>query len=131
MKKLLVSLLALLLISTFSFTAFAEDKESYTYEFENVTVTFDETNTFDNATRETVAYKLVNGDEGATTYGFLCALLNHDYEEASVTTVTHCVEPDQPRCLEEYFIVQVCSRCEDTVVERIGYGYIICCPNDA
>lgn len=131
MKKTLVCLLALFLICTFSLSALAASEETYIYEIGNVTVIFDDTNTLDPASRAAVAQKLVNGDNNVATYGFLCALLNHDYEETGVTTITHCAQPEQPRCLEEYFIVQVCSRCEDTIVERIGYGYITCCPNDA
>lgn len=131
MKKILFILISLLLLSSFCVSAFAETEEIYTYNIGDVTIIFDENDTFDATTREVVAHKLATGDEGITTYNLLCTLFDHNYEEKSVTTVTHCVEPDQPRCLEEHFIVQVCSRCEDTIVERIGYGYITCCPNDA
>ena len=127
-KKISIFLLILVLIFSFSLSAFAQTKEVYVYNIGNVTVIFDESDTFDADTREVIAHKLVHGDDGATSYGLMCTLFGHKYDEKTVTTITHCVEPDQPRCLEEHFIVQVCSRCDDTIVERIGYTYINCCP---
>ena len=128
MKKVFITLLTLLLLSTFSLSAFAVNEEVYTYNIGNMTIIFDEADTFDAATREAIAHKLANGNEHISSYGLLCTLFGHNYEEKAVTTVTHCVEPDQPRCLQECFIVQVCSRCEDTIVERTGFRYITCCP---
>ena len=131
MKKIIVVLLTLLLIATFSLSTFAESVEVYTYEFGNVTVIFDQNSPLDAATRELVAHKLVYGDENVATYGFLCALLNHDYEESSASVITHCAQSMQPRCLEEFFNVQTCTRCDDVVLTRTGFRYITCCPNDA
>ena len=131
MKKAFVCLLTFLLICTFVLSAFAENAEIYTYEIGNITVVFDETSPFDAAMREAVAYKLVHGDDGAATYNIWCTLFGHDYITSGATTITHCVEPDQPRCLEEYFLVQACEDCDHVIVERTGWKYITCCPNDA
>ena len=131
MKKLFALLLSLLLITIFSLSAFAASEGTYVYEIDGVTVIFEENNTLDAATREMIAHKLVHGDEDATTYGLMCTLFGHKYEVPGVITITHCVEPTQPRCLEEYFDVSVCTRCEDTIVDRTGWSYITCCPNDA
>ncbi len=128
MKKLLTLFLALLLVSTLSLSAFAASEETYVYDVENVTVIFDESTPFDAATRKMIAHKLVHGDDDAAPYGLICTLFGHDYEATGVITVTHCVDPVPPRCLEEYFYVQVCTRCEDTIVERTGLSYISCCP---
>ena len=127
MKKVFIALLTFLLIATFSLSAFAASDENYIYEIENVTVVFDGDTTFDATTRELVAHKLVHGDDGIATYGFLCALLGHKYEVSGVTTVTHCVRDTQPRCLEECFTVEACTRCDDTIVTRTGFSYITCC----
>lgn len=131
MKKTFVFLLTLLLVIVFSLSAFAKTEEIYIYEIDNVTIVFDENDTFDATTRQAVAQMLVNGKEEFATYNLLCTLFDHNYEQKGVTTITHCVHADQPRCLEEYFVVQVCSRCEDTIVTRTGFSYITCCPNDA
>ena len=128
MKKLLTFLLTLLLIATLSLSAFAASEETYIYEFDNITVIFEENDIFDAATREAVAHKLAHGDNGVATYGLWCTLFVHDYEQSSVTTITQCVDPTPPRCLQEFFIVKVCTDCEDTIVERTGLSYISCCP---
>ena len=128
MKKLFALLLSLLLITIFSLSAFAASTEAYVYEIDNVTVIFDKNNTLDATTREMIAHKLLHGDEDATTYGLMCTLFGHKYEVTGVITVTHCAQSIQPRCLEEYFDVSVCTRCEDTIVDRTGWSYITCCP---
>lgn len=129
MKKILTIVLALFLLCTFTVSSFATAEETYVYELNGVTVIFDAEDAWDAATRETVAHLLVYGDEGdATTYNLLCTMFGHKYETRAVTTITHCVQTAQPRCLEEYFDVSLCSRCEDSVTERIGYCYITCCP---
>ena len=131
MKKIFVALMVLLLISTFTLSAFAKNAKTYTYEINNITVIFDETSPFDAAIREAVAYKLVHGDDGAATYNIWCTLFGHDYITSGATTITHCVEPDQPRCFQEFFTVQACEDCDHVIVERTGFMYITCCPNDA
>lgn len=131
MKKVFICLLTFLLISTFALSTFAENAENYTCEVGNVTVIFDETTPFDAVTREAVAHKLVHGDDGTATYNIWCTLFGHDYITSGVTAITHCVEPKQPRCLEEYFTVQACEDCDDVIITRTGFAYITCCPNDA
>ena len=131
MKKIFVVLLTFLLILTFSLSAFAASEEIYTYEIGNVTVIFDETDTLNAATREALAHLLASGNYNsgdAATYNLLCTLFGHKYETSGATTITHCAQESQPRCLEECFTVQLCTRCDDTIVERTGWSYITCCP---
>ena len=128
MKKLFLVIMTFVLICTFSFSSSAATTETYVYNIDSVTVIFDENDTWDSITRETIAHKLVYGEENIATYNLLCTMFGHKYETKSVTTVTHCVLAEQPRCLEEYFDISLCSRCEDTVTTRIGYCYITCCP---
>lgn len=123
--------MTILLVYTFSLSSIAASEEGNIYNIGNITVVFDENNNFDTDTREALAHMLASGnyDNGnIATYNLLCTLFGHKYETTGVTTITHCVEPDQPRCLEECFTVQVCSRCEDRIVERTGFRYITCCP---
>lgn len=121
--------MALLLVCAFSVSAFATTEETYTYTLGDVTVIFDENDTWDAATREAIAHKLVYGtDDNSTTYNILCSLFGHKYEVKGVTTITHCAQTSQPRCLEETFNLSLCSRCDDQLVERTGMCYIYCCP---
>lgn len=130
MKKLLIVCLSLLLVGMFSVSAFAADEEIYVYDFGSVTVIFDENDTWDAETREIIAQRLAEGETGesAAPYNLLCTLFGHKYETKSVTTVTHCVQAEQPRCLEEIFDMSLCSRCGDQQVTRVAYAYITCCP---
>ena len=128
MKKVITLFLVIMLISIFSLSAFATSEEIYVYEINNVSIIFDKNDAFDASTREMIAHKLAHDDDAVTPYGLMCTLFGHKYEASGVTTITHCVEPTDPRCLEEYFYVQVCTRCEDSIVERTGLSYISCCP---
>ncbi|MBQ8340586.1 MAG: hypothetical protein IJY16_09090 [Clostridia bacterium] len=129
MRKILAMLIALLLFCTFTVSSFATAEETYAYELNGITVIFNAEDTWDAATREAVAHRLVYGDEGdASTYNLLCTLFGHKYETRTVTTITHCVLSEEPRCLEEHFEVTLCSRCDDSIVERLAYCYIYCCP---
>ena len=131
MKKILALLLALLFITIFSLTAFATTEENNVYNIGNVTVVFDEENPFDATTLEALAHMLASGSYGednVATYNLLCTLFGHKYQTSGVTTVTHCAQSIQPRCLEEYFAVTTCTRCDETIVERTGWSYITCCP---
>ena len=131
MKKLLAVLLTFLLVCTFSLSAFAASEEIYTYEIGNVTVIFDENDALDAATREALAHMLASGSYGEqdiATYNLLCTLFGHKTQTSGATTVTHCAQASQPRCLEECFAVTTCTRCDYTSVERTGYRYITCCP---
>lgn len=129
MKKIFATVIAVLLLCMFSVSAFAAEEETFVYNLGSVTVIFDENDTWDADTREVIAHRLVYGnDDNATTYNILCNLFGHKYETKGVITVTHCVLPEAPRCLEEYFDLSLCSRCGDQVTTRTGYCYIFCCP---
>ena len=129
MKKILVTAMAILLVCTFSISTFAATEETYIYTIGEVTVIFDKNDTWDATTREAIVHRLTHGnDDASTTYNLLCSLFGHKYETKGVTTITHCVLDEAPRCLEETFDLSLCSRCDDQLVERTSYGYIFCCP---
>ena len=126
MKKTLIFILTISLAVAMCFSSFASN-ETYTYEYDNVTVIFDEATPFSAEQREIIANKLVNGADDTATYGLMCTLFGHKYVEDDVMTITHCVSDTQPRCLEENFEIGECSRCGDTYTNRIAYRYITCC----
>ena len=126
-KKITFVILALMVIATMSLHSFASNSQ-YIYTIENTTVIFDEATTLNEESRLHIANLLVNGDDGTTTYGLMCTLFGHKLESNMVSTITHCVEATDPRCLEETYLVDTCTRCDYATTERIGYGYITCCP---
>lgn len=129
MKKIFVAILALSMICTFPISAFAATEEAYIYTIEKITVIFDKNDTWDATTREAIAHSLVYGkNHTVATYNFWCDITGHIYETKGVTTITHCVLDEAPRCLEETFNISLCIRCNNELIERTSYGYIFCCP---
>lgn len=130
MKKYLSIVLVLLYIFTYCISVSSESTV-YTYQFEDITVLFEETTNYTEQQREKIAYELVYGNQGVSTCAAQCVLFGHDYSESEcVTTITHRVYDTAPRCFKEVFLISKCSRCEHYNTERIDYGYIDCCPEE-
>ena len=128
-KKILVILTATMLLFAMCINTSATANQ-YIYEIDNKTIIFDSNTSLDETARINIVNHLVYGDTDVATYGLMCTLFGHKYESSVVTAITHRVADTDPRCLQEMFEVQTCSRCEDTVVERINYHYISCCPEN-
>lgn len=130
MKKFLSIVIAAFILFTFCTTVTAHSS-SYIYEIDNTTVIFEKDTAFSSQEREQIVETLISGDQDASAYALLCVISGHDYGHGEVvTTITHCVDDKDPRCLEECFIISQCSRCEHYKTERIGGAYISCCPED-
>ena len=128
-KKITTILIAIMLFMAMSLNA-AASYTPYTYTIENKTIRFNPDTTFDETTREYIANYLAYGTHESTTYGLTCTLLGHTYEASLVTTITHCASDTNPRCLEETYKVQICSRCDHTTTRLINSHYITCCPEE-
>lgn len=98
-----------------------------------ITVTVNETEfVFDADTTEEfresfIAHYFGGDDDGATTYGILCAVLGHKIETTSVTAVTHKVLATSPRCRRDTYNVDNCSRCDYHKSTLTRSVYIVCC----
>ena len=100
------------------------------YQTENVTVVFDADSQFSIEQQELIANLLVNPEYGVAKANLICNIFGHKNSQEGVTTITHKVSATSPRCLQELFTITMCSRCEETTVERNAYYYISCCPED-
>lgn len=104
----------------------------FEFEFDNKVVTFEESTTLTEAEMQTIAEWLVNGtpeDDGASTYAW-CWLTGHDYKYDMVSVITHKVYPDSPRCYEETYEIETCSKCDHFKEELLTAVYIVCCPEE-
>lgn len=130
MKK--IGLIAIVIVLTFFFTvgASADQKNGNTYKIENVTVVFDAASKLAPEQQESIAQLLVNPEYGTSQANLICTLFGHKNTMEGVTTITHKVSATDPRCLEEFFTITICSRCNESTVERDGMRYIPCCPED-
>lgn len=61
------------------------------------------------------------------TYGLTCTLFGHKLESSAVTTIKHKVRSSSPRCLQERYNYQACTRCDYETSTLISSSYIVCC----
>jgi hypothetical protein len=108
----------------------ADSNVGNTYQIDNVTVIFDANSQFSEEQQEMIAQLLVNSEYGVSQANLICNLFGHKNTQEGVSTITHKVSETSPRCLEEFFTITTCSRCNESTVERDGFGYIFCCPEE-
>jgi len=101
-----------------------------TYQVENVTVVFGANSQFSIEQQELIVQLIVNPEYGVSKANLICNIFGHKNSQEGVSTITHKAKANSPRCLEEFFTITMCSRCEETTVERNGMCYITCCPED-
>jgi len=129
MKKFLVLLLcSMLAINCAAFTA---GEISYTYMVDDTecTVTFSSDSVLSAEKQQQIAYQLVYGDDGASTYSW-CWLTGHDLVTEGVAQIMHKVYDTVPRCVRRTFSIETCTKCdhyEETLVSR---ALIACCPEE-
>ncbi len=123
------AVIAIILLS-YCLTTFAVETSDviFKYDIGNVEVFFDENTPFSQTQQELIAYYIA-GDAGqVSAYNLICTLFGHNYLYDTVIAVTHKVMPTPPRCLQETYLMGVCSRCQDITGEVTSSEYIDCCP---
>ena len=134
MKKAMKRLVAVVMFVTLTIFATlgvsADTNVGNTYQIENVTVIFDAESQLSVEEQERIAQLLVTPEYGVSQANLICSLFGHKNTLEGVTTITHKAKVNSPRCLEEFFTITVCSRCNESTVERDGMSYITCCPED-
>ena len=130
MKKFILFTAVFYLIFSLSFSISAQDllADGYTYDVDGKTFYFSADTPFSEEQRAKIINIHINGASPvSTTYGLLCTLFGHSYETDIYTTITHCVNTTQPRCLEETFSANQCTRCDHTEKKLTNQKYIVCC----
>ncbi len=129
MKKIIALFLVVVSVFlTMSITAYAEESKENT-----VTVTVNEVEfIFDADTTEEfrnkfIAHYFSHGDENASTYGLMCTLFGHKLESSIATTITHKAKSTAPRCLQETYEIEACTRCDYANPVLLSSKYISCC----
>ena len=128
MKKIIALVLVVVsLFSVMSISVYADDAKENT-----VTVTVNEiVFVFDADTSEEFRSKVIanyfSHDEDTATYGLTCTLFGHKLESSVVVTITHNAKSTAPRCLEQTFNMEACTRCDYTTKTLIDATYIHCC----
>lgn len=129
MKKIIALIMVIVsLFSVMSISVYAEDANENTVIVTVNDVEFifeaDTTKDFRN---KAIAHYFNHGDDGASAYGLTCTLFGHKLESSVITAITHKVRATDPRCLQETYDTEACTRCDYTNATLIGSTYISCC----
>ena len=130
MKRIIALLMVVILTICATISATADSNVGNIYQIGNVSIVFDADSQFSNEQQEAIANLLVYPEFGVAKANLICNIFGHKNTTEGVTTITHKVLVETPRCLQENFTITICSRCDESTVERISYGYIFCCPED-
>ena len=130
MKRIVLITMAIVLTLFSTIGVSADQVNGNTYQVENVTVIFDTDSQFSIEQQEMIANLLVNPEYGISQANLICNIFGHKNSSEGVSTITHKVSSTNPRCLQELFTITMCSRCEETTVERDAAYYISCCPEE-
>lgn len=129
MKKLIALILVVVsMFSLMSISVYAEEttEKTITVTVNEVEFVFD-ADTSEGFRNKAIAYYFNHNNEGATSYGLTCTLFGHKLESSVITTITHKVSATAPRCLQETYNMEICSRCDYTNPILISASYIHCC----
>ena len=128
MMKKIWTLIIICLISVSMCFASSSAVFASTLSIGNTDVIFDDTCILSDDVKQHVAESLVYGNSGISTYGLSCTIFGHNSTTEYITTVTHYAKNTYPKCFEEIWELEVCSKCGETLTEtRISYCYINCC----
>ena len=128
MKRITLVVLVIACTICFCINTNAEEVDQYIVSIDNIDVIFDSDSLFSNEDKQVIAEHILFGQSNTQVYGLICNLFGHKTTTEFVTTITHEVNDTAPRCLEEYWKVTTCSRCDYVETTRISYGYKNCCP---
>ena len=129
-RKISIVLMAVVVTISLTFGVSADSNVGNTYQIGNVTIVFDVDSQLSNEQQENIANLLVNPEYGVAQANLICNIFGHKNTTEGVTTITHKVFEESPRCLKELFTITTCSRCNESTVERNAYYYITCCPEE-
>lgn len=134
MKKIKLLIIPVLILAL-SLNVMASGSTSngiFEFVFEDKVVVFDESSTLTEAEMCEIAERLVYGvpeDNGASTYSW-CWLTGHDYTYDMVSVITHKYRAPSPRCYQETYKIETCTKCDHFQEEYLGAVYIVCCPEE-
>ena len=118
---------------SFSFSANVISESEIHYQEKDVTVIFDAKSVLSTDQKQFIADKIVSGepivDDGVSTYAW-CWLTGHDIISECVTVIEHKVYDEIPRCIENIYDVESCTKCNHMDYTLINTSPIFCCPEE-
>jgi hypothetical protein len=131
MKKVIASLLFIMILTFTVVTVSANETTTNQYCFDEigVDITFEDDNSLTEEQKERIAEILAYDLTPSETRAW-CWLTGHDKVVHLVTKTTHKFRDLSPRCLAETYDVTVCNNCNYYDEELIAQYYVICCPEE-
>lgn len=129
MKKIIALILAVASVfslATFSASAEGETENSVVISNGNVDFVFEAGVSEDHIHSFVQSFEAHDGEDAAT-YGLICTLFGHKIESSTAYTITHNARTSAPRCLQNIYSVETCTRCDYTNKSLISTKYISCC----
>ena len=129
MKKIIAFIMVVVsLLCMVSVSAGAEGiiEDTVTVTVNEVEFIFD-ADTTEEFREKAIAHYFIGEDNSTATYGLTCTLFGHKIESSVIAAVTHKAKATSPRCLQERYNVETCSRCDYTNSTKISAAYIVCC----
>lgn len=129
MKKTIFLLITLFFLSI---TCYASTMSGIIYEYDDITVVFDENSSFSADKQKQIADSIagIQNNSGVSTAGLTCSLLGHDLTTEYVIVYQHKILATEPRCVKQEYNISSCSRCDYTYRELISTTRIYCCPEE-
>ena len=124
--SLIMAAVSLMCVMSVSAGAEGVSKDTFTVTVNETEFIFD-ADTTEEFHEKTITHYFNGEDDSVATYGLTCTLFGHKLESSVVTAVTHKASATSPRCLQERYNVEVCSRCDYTKSTKISAAYIVCC----
>ena len=122
MKKIIAVLLsAMFIFGAMSVTVNATDS----FEAPHIEFVFEEGTSLEIQNR--IIADLTAENNGTATYGLTCTLFGHKLETGTTSAITHKASSTAPRCLQETFSYEICTRCDYSEYTLLSTAYIYCC----
>ena len=122
MKKLIAILLsAMFIFSAMSVTVNATDS----FDEPHIEFIFEDGTSLEIQNR--IIADLTGENDGTATYGLTCTLFGHKLETGTTSAITHNAKTTAPRCKQETFSYEICTRCDYSEYTLLSSTYINCC----
>ena len=130
MKRTILILLVIICMLSLCFHTSALESNSNTIVLDNMSIIISADSSLTNEQIDQIINYFSAEPVDIQTYGLICNIFGHKNTTEIVTTITHRVNNSVPRCLNEVWELNICSRCENVDGTVINSYYIDCCPED-
>lgn len=123
MKKIIAVILSLsFILGAMSVTVNAADS----FDAPHIEYIFEDGVTAEVQQRVVAAIKGEDNTD-ASTYGLTCTLFGHKLETGTSTEIAHEAKANDPRCLQNTYYYEICTRCDYSELTLLSSTYISCC----